>query len=90
MTKIVEQSTNHVGWAMLVQELDDAREHVASMLTQMVSAGRIDEEDFAVQLGHVYAHLNRAWNGRQDPETATADEGWNACSDFPADLNPVG
>lgn len=87
---MVDRATNPAGWAMLVQELDDAREHLEALVATMVADGRIDQPDFAVQLGHVYAHLNRAWNGRSDPEAAISDASWDVTSRFPADLNPVG
>ena len=57
----------------------------------MQAAGGIDEPEFAVYLGHVFAHLNRAWPGRSDPHLDTTPEAENAArSQYPADLPPVG
>jgi hypothetical protein len=80
-----------VAWAMLMYELDDASEHLESLINQMQVAGAIDEEDFAVQLGHVFAHLNRAWNGRDDETLADqTQEEHELRSRFPPDLHPGG
>ncbi|MBX6315417.1 MAG: hypothetical protein IRY99_21275 [Isosphaeraceae bacterium] len=72
-------------------ELSDAREHLGALIARMQADGRIEESDFAVQLGHVFAHLNRAWHGRGDPQLDTVpDEELAARSQYPADLPPVG
>jgi hypothetical protein len=55
----------------------------------MAASGAIEEEEFGVELGHVYAHLNRAWHARgQGGEVST--EQWVKFSAFPKDLEPVG
>ena len=58
---MINNSTNSVEWALLIYELDDASEHLANLSRKMANQGAIDSEDFAIQLGHIYAHLNRAW-----------------------------
>lgn len=58
---------------MLLYELADAHDHLGALLAQMQAAGDIDERDFAVQMGHVFAHLSRAWHGRG---TGVATRGW--------------
>jgi hypothetical protein len=87
---MINPADDPAGWAALVQELDEAHEHLGALVQQMASEGRIDTEDFAVQLGHVYAHLNRAWNGRRAPAAELSNEQGDVLSRFPADLNPVG
>ena len=74
---------------MLVTELDDARAHLEALVSQMVQSGAVDEADYAVQLGHVCAHLNRAWNCRALEGQISEDE-WERYSQFPNDLQPVG
>ncbi len=74
---------------MLVTELHEAREHLESLVSEMVKSGAIDEADYAVQLGHVCAHLNRAWNSRSLEGEISEDE-WERYSQFPKDLQPVG
>jgi hypothetical protein len=50
------------------------------------------EEDFGVQIGHIFAHLNRAWNGRNDPQGMKnpTDEQRSVLTSFPIDLEPCG
>ena len=56
---------------------------------EIATSGRIDERDFQVRIGHVYAHLNRVWNGRNRTDEITDDQ-WERMSQFPQDLIPVG
>lgn len=86
---MITQAQEPVGWAHLITELDDAREHLESLLKEMVETGHITDEVFAVQLGHIYAHLNRAWNSRNQT-TEISDEQWIPYSAFPTDLQVVG
>lgn len=88
--QVINQENNPVGWAMLITELDEAREHLEALVDQMSDAGAIDEyAEFAVDLGHVYAHLNRAWHSRNQEE-GIGDEQWAPYSQFPKDLKPIG
>jgi len=78
-----------VEWALLAYELDDAIEHLQALSKDFIPNGDIDETDFEVKLGHVYAHLNRAWNsrnriGESDQEQLELE------SRFPTDLYPYG
>lgn len=87
---MVNAKDNPVAWALLVQGIEDAREHIASLVDQMNRAGTIEEEDFAVQLGHAYAHINRVWNARNHAGEEMTDEEWEIFSRFPHDIKPVG
>lgn len=87
---MLSQDANPVAWAMLVYEIADAHEHLGALLAQMNDDGRIEEGDFAVQLGHVMAHLNRAWHGRSDPQLDSLPDSQRAeRSKHPVDLPPV-
>ena len=55
----------------------------------MRAAGRVAEEDFAAGLGHVMAHLNRAWNGRNHTGDVSSEE-FEVLGRDPPDLPPVG
>ncbi len=80
-----------VAWAMLIYELDDAHQHLRELVDQMVASRTIDEADYRVQLGHVFAHLNRAWNNRADAQShELTGQLWEERSSFPKDLSPVG
>jgi hypothetical protein len=89
---MLNSESHPVAWALFIDELADASEHLGQLIAQMSSLGQIDEIDFAIQLGHVYAHLNRAWNGRNDPsDVDDATEQQRAdLTKFPDDLEPVG
>ncbi len=86
---MINNDDNPVQWALLVNELDEAREHLDSLTRTMVAKGTIDESDYAVQVGHIYAHLNRAWASRRRTTELPFDE-WEEASQFPTDLSPVG
>ena len=77
---------------MLGYELDDAAEALATLLREM-KAEDFGEPEFRVNLGHVYAHLNRAWHMRNATTDAALDpseEQREAWTQFPTDLEPVG
>lgn len=76
-------------WALLIEELSEAKEHIENLANQMASNKAIDPQDFEVQIAHIYAHLNRIWNSR-DATTEIDDESWEAFSSFPTDIKPVG
>jgi hypothetical protein len=80
---------NYVSWAMMMYELSDAHEHLGELIQEMNREDSFDETDFRVQLGHVYAHLNRAWNGRNDTDAVNTEQR-EARSQMPVDLVPVG
>lgn len=86
---MINQVDNPVEWAMLLYELNDAREHLEELLKEMSECDDFTNEDFAVSLGHVFAHLNRAWNTRDIKSEMTSDQ-IDAASKFPTDLTPVG
>lgn len=85
---MINSSEQPVEWAMLLYELDDAREHLESLANKMAQSGEISEQAFAIHLGHVYAHMNRAWNSRS-LEGDIPEEDWGRLSQFPEDLGPV-
>ena len=88
---MLTKAEHPVAWAMLLYELGDAHEHLGVLLDQMAAAGTIDESDFHTQLGHVFAHLNRAWHGRDDTRLdKIPDEVHAERSKFPINLTPVG
>ncbi len=86
---MINERTNPVAWALLLAELDEAKDHLAALADLMAKAGAIDDTEFAVYLGHVYAHLNRVWHSRnQDSEISK--EQWPVFSQFPSDIKLVG
>jgi hypothetical protein len=87
--EMIDQKTDPVLWGLLVSGLDDAREHLETLVAQMAAKGSVDEEEYRVALGHIYAHLNRAWNSRDCREEITQKE-WAQITRFPGDVEPVG
>jgi hypothetical protein len=86
---VIVRDKNPVGWATLMYELDDAHEHLGDLLKEMTDSADFTEAEFRIQLGHVYAHLNRAWFGRNMDEGFGEQERARA-SAFPTDLDPIG
>ena len=77
-----------VSWAMLMYDLDDAREDLESLLTEMRNDdAEVNEEYFRIRLSHIYWHLNRAWNRRDVPDDLLETDDLNA-GQFPLDLEP--
>ncbi len=84
---MIDKESRPVEWALLIAELDDAREHLEQLVDQMSENGHFEEEGFRVDLGHIYAHLNRAWHSRSRTSEIPESE-WEAYSQFPTDLSP--
>ena len=45
-------------------ELEDAKEHLESLIIEMNKEGSINEIEYNIQIGHVFAHFYRGWNSR--------------------------
>lgn len=75
--------------AHLIDELCEASEHLNELIERISNDPEYDEDYFRVDLGHIYAHLNRVWHTRNDPEYEIF-ENWDENSKFPKDLEPVG
>ncbi|MCZ2074302.1 MAG: hypothetical protein LC130_04810 [Bryobacterales bacterium] len=85
---MINRNDDPVGWAMFVQELQDAHEHLANLLKDMKADTDYGEPELRVDLGHVYAHLNRAWRRRLVSSDFTDTE-WEAAGEFPQDIEPI-
>ena len=77
-----------VSWAMLMYDLDDAREHLDTLIADMQGDPEFDEECFRIMLGHVYWHLNRAWRRRTIMDDSSIEDVPEA-GQFPDDLEPM-
>ena len=86
---MINRQSHPVGWYLMLTELEDVQEHLESLIKELETNGGMDEEDFSVHLGHVYAHLNRIWHARNQEE-GLKEEQWSEFSQFPKDLNTVG
>ena len=89
---MVSRDGNYVAWAALMQELDDAHEHLGELIRRMTNGEDFSGTDLQIGLGHVYSHLNRAWhmrNATADQVTNLSDEQWTTWSRLPRDLEPI-
>ncbi len=85
---MINSKDNPLEWGQLMSELEDAHEHLGDLIKEMQGDGKIDVESYAVDIAHVYAHLNRAWNSREF-EGELSEEQWEKCRSFPNDLEPI-
>ena len=86
---MINSKDNPVEWASLQYELDDLREHLESLIKDMDENGAIAVEDYQVQIGHLYAHLNRAWNSRNAIGDKKEKE-FEKFTKFPQDIETCG
>jgi len=85
---MLNDAEHPVAWAMLMWELTDAHEHLGKLIAEM---GELDDAEYAIDLGHVFAHLNRAWHGRNHTELDHLSESERIeHSKFPVDLPAYG
>lgn len=85
---MISKESAPVEWAALMYELEDAQEHLASMIAKMNSDADYGEGSRRIDLGHVFSHLNRAWHRREKIEGLDERE-WLEASKFPTDLDPI-
>ena len=62
---LIREIDDPVFWSAFLHQLEDARVHLTELLADITETNQIDEVDLGVRLGHIYGHLNRAWNGRR-------------------------
>jgi hypothetical protein len=84
---MIDKKDQPVEWAAFMYELTDALEHLQNLIKDIEQSQDYNDDDFRVDLGHVYAHLNRAWRRSAG---SLADSDWEAASQFPNDLAPIG
>jgi len=85
---MINRSDNPVEWTLLVDELTEASEHLTSAISQITTDPAYDESALAVHLGHVMAHLNRAWASRNISRELTDSE-WEQFREYQPDLRPI-
>ena len=86
---MINNKLNPIEWSSLLYELEDAKEHLESLIAQLSQNGKIDEQDYMVQMGHIYAHLNRSWNSRNNVGECRGKER-EVFTSFPKDIEPCG
>lgn len=84
---MIDRNSQFVEWDLFLSELEDAKEHLEGLLREITGNPGYDESDLRIDLGHVYAHLNRAW---RRSAKALDENDRESASRFPDDLAPVG
>lgn len=85
---MINKNENPVEWSTLLYELDDVVEHSQQLIKEMTAKGTIDEINYKIQIAHIYAHLNRAWNTRNQTDL-DIDLVHDTLSYFPKDIEPL-
>ena len=85
---MINRTESPVGWANLLSDLEDAHEHLGNLIKEISADVEYGEPELRIDLGHVYAHLNRAWRRRLIAEDFTETQ-WAAAGAFPNDIDPV-
>lgn len=83
---MIDKRLQPVEWSEFMYELEDALEHLGKLIKDAEQVKDYDDAALRVDLGHVYAHLNRAW---RRSTRALAETDWEWASRFPEDLSPV-
>ena len=86
---MLNEQTAPVAWYLLLSELEDAQEGIASLLKDMTTDRKnFDEASLQVHMAHIYGHINRAWNSRNATDEQHDDNALqDAWSKFPTDLD---
>lgn len=85
---MINPREHSVGWALFVSEFADAHEHLGKLISDLYGDSEYDEANLRIDLGHVLAHLNRAWVRRNVVDDLTESE-WEGAREFSADLQPI-
>ncbi|MBN2194832.1 MAG: hypothetical protein JW751_18595 [Polyangiaceae bacterium] len=85
---MIDSQSRPIEWSRFLDQLDEARVHLEELVLRLDEEGYCDEAWLRVALGHIYAHLNRAWHARSHTDEVT-EALWLLFSQFPADVEPV-
>lgn len=84
---MINKKDNYVEWSLLVLELCDAKQHLEKLIDEEIEQKDFDETEFSIAIAHIYSHLNRAWNMRNQTGELTPKQ-WETLSQFPPDIEP--
>jgi hypothetical protein len=72
--------------SVVVFHLREAAEQLKETIHSLESGGEYGIEEFQVEMGHLYQHVNTAWNGRDQTDAQFAectDQDFNQFRRFP-------
>jgi len=84
---MLTKKENPAEWAAWMI-LTDAHKHLGALIKELEDADEDFEIEFGIDLGHLYGHLNRAWNGRNETNEID-DDTWKQHSKFPDDITTI-
>jgi len=82
---MINKKDNVAEWAIIMYELEDAVEHLQNLIKNLNETEDYGDIEYSIDLGHVYSHLNRAWNSRNHIGDQSADD-FGRYSKFPNDI----
>lgn len=83
---LIREIDDPVFWAAFIHQLEDARVHLAELIADITERKQVGEVDLGVRLGHIYGHLNRAWNGRRLGDAGVSEWYTDRNCRFPDDV----
>jgi hypothetical protein len=85
---MINRDENPVQWVLWLEELQEAHEHLGELIGKLSADSEYDESELRVDMGHVMAHLNRAWARRNSTADLT-DEEFESFREYQQDLRPI-
>ncbi len=85
---MINKLNNPEAWDSLIDEFEDACDHLGTLVEALNNEPNYSEEELRIDLGHIMAHLNRAWRRRAIARALT-DEEWADFRQYPIDLEPL-
>ena len=68
--------------------LREAQAELSDTIKRLESTPPEDDAEFRVAIGHLYTHLNTAWNSRHATDAQTVnDEEYSGWREFPTDIS---
>ncbi len=86
---MINRKDNPVEYALMGLEFEEMLKHLDELTNKFASQEAIDENHFKIDIAHLYAHLNRIYNGRNHIGEIS-DEDFTEYSKFPIDIEPIG
>lgn len=85
---MIDKESNPIEWAMFMYELEDASEHLTTLIDKLSTSPNFSEDELKIHIAHIYSHLNRAWHFRNTTAQPTELQTYTA-GKFPTDIEPI-
>ena len=89
---MLNPQTDPIEYSRFMFELTDASEHLEKLISDIEGNSEYSDTELSIDMGHIFAHLNRAWNTRNRDDSNPVDikAEHDSISEFPLDLKPIG